>query len=81
MGPSLPASFLCLPATEDDVRSVISFFVAKGCNLDNIPVYIHKYIIPILYPLKANLFNCSISEGIFPRLSQGRQSNSVTQGG
>ena len=66
MGPSLPASFLCLPATEDDVRSVISSFVTKGCNLDNIPVYIYKYLIPVLCPFIANLFNCSISEGIFP---------------
>ena len=66
MGPSLPASFLCLTATEDDVRSVLSSFVTKGCNLDNIPVYIYKYLIPVLCPVIANLFNCSISEGIFP---------------
>ena len=66
MGPSLPASFLSLTATEDVVRSVISSFVTKGCNLDNIPVYIYKYLIPVLCPVTANLFNCSISEGIFP---------------
>ena len=30
MGPSLPASFLCLPATEDEECRVISSFVYKG---------------------------------------------------
>ena len=66
MGSSLPVSFLSLPVTEDVVRSVISSFVTKGCNLDDIPVYIYKYLIPVLCPVIANLFNCSISEGIFP---------------
>ena len=65
MGPSLPASFLCLPATEDEVRSVISSFVTKVCNLDNIPVNIYTYLIPVLCPVITNLFNCSILEGIF----------------
>ena len=73
MSPSLPESFPCIPATEDDVRSVISSFASKGCNLDNIPVYIYKYLIPVLCTVIANLVNCSISERIFPDcLKEGR---------
>ena len=66
MGDRLPHSFFCLPATSDDVQKLLSSFVCKGCNLKSIPMFIYKYLSPVISPIISKINNISIEEGVFP---------------
>ena len=65
MGRRVPESFFCLPASEEEISRVIASFENKGCNINKIPVYIYKHVLPVISPVIADLFNCSIAEGRF----------------
>ena len=66
MGDRLPHSFFCLPATSDEVQKLLSSFICKGCNLKSIPMFIYKYLSPVISPIISKNFNISIEEGVFP---------------
>ena len=66
MGDRLPHSFFCLPATSDEVQKLLSSFVCKGRNLKSIPMFIYKYLSPVISPIISKIFNISIEEGVFP---------------
>ena len=50
----------------DEVQKLLSSFVCKGCNLKSIPMFIYKYLFPVISPIISKIFNISIEEGVFP---------------
>jgi len=60
------SSMFMQPVTVEHVKSVISEFPCKSCNINEIPSFIFKYCSNILAPPIANLFNESIGTGVFP---------------
>ena len=67
MGDRLHHSFsVYLLSTSDEVQNLLSSFVCKGYNLKSIPMFIYKYLSPVISPIISKIFNISIEEGVFP---------------
>lgn len=68
MGPACDMSFFATPCTEAETIKVISSFASKGCHTKEVSMFIYKQVIPYIGPIITNLFNNSISEGVFPSI-------------
>jgi hypothetical protein len=66
MGPPNLNSFFCSPVTVADVSEIIKSFPNKGCPTNFVPAYVFKIISPYVCQPIADIFNESISLGIFP---------------
>lgn len=55
-------------ATVGEINSVISSFANKSSRLNQIPVFIYRNVIDVIAPVICSLFNCSVTEGIFPEV-------------
>ena len=60
------SSFFVSPATRDEVANVINAFPTKGGYIKWIPVYIYKRLSAFLSDRISEMFNASVTEGIFP---------------
>ena len=68
-----PQSFFIFPSTPLEVNSIIMKFVNKSCSVNNIPVFIYKFLSEELSIILSNFFNLSVSVGVFPQfLKLGR---------
>ena len=61
-----PCSFYVYPASPSEVENVVMGFDNKSCNVDNIPIFIFKFLSKELSLILCKLFNLSISSGTFP---------------
>ena len=61
-------SFFVNPASSDEVESILMSFENKSCSLDFVPVFIFKKFSHYLSPIICDIFNSSISVGIFPEI-------------
>jgi len=66
MGPANVQSFFVGPATAADVEIVLKSLRNVGGGLHSIPVFIMKHCADILCPILSELFNKSVSAGVFP---------------
>ena len=66
MGDRADRSFFMLPSDPGEVSRVISSLPKKGSDLYSIPTFVMKYAIEEISPTICELFNLSISTGIFP---------------
>jgi len=66
MGLESDQSFFAAPATPSDVYAVVCSLKLKGAPLSDIPTFIYKRLNRHLCPLISDLFNKSLSTGIFP---------------
>ena len=55
------------PVSSDDVVKVITQANSKSCELDSLPTYLIKLILPSVAPFLTDLFNESLSSGIVPQ--------------
>ena len=62
----IPATFSPLPATPSEVIKLIKAFKDKPCHVNNIPVFIFKLLSSHIAPIICDIFNCAITEGVFP---------------
>ena len=62
----LQNTFGFLPTDCNEVKNVIISFKSKKSRLNEIPIYAFKYIVDIITPVLASLFNESVTNGIFP---------------
>ena len=62
----IPATFSPLPATPPEVIELIKAFKDKPCHANNIPVFIFKLLSSHIAPKICDIFNCAITEGVFP---------------
>ena len=66
-------SFVFNPTTSDEIFKIVNSFKNKRTCLNNLRVFILKKVSHILSPMIADLFNDSISSGVFPeKLKLGR---------
>ena len=62
----IPATFSPLPATPPELIKLIKAFKDKPCHVINIPVFIFKLLSSHIAPIICDIFNCAITEGVFP---------------
>ena len=62
----LQNTFGFLPTDCNEVKNVIISCKSKKSRLNEIPIYAFKYIVDIITPVLASLFNESVTNGIFP---------------
>ena len=62
----IPATFSPLTATPPAVIKLIKAFKDKPCHVNNIPVFIFKLLSSHIAPIICDIFNCAITEGVFP---------------
>ena len=73
LGDRLPNTFNFMATTPQEIFNIIKNFENKKSSLNNIPIFIIKKISYIISPLLSDIFNHSITEGIFPAtLKTGR---------
>ena len=60
------ASLFVYPATIGEVVDIIACLPNKGGNVDSIPMSVYKNISDIIAPIIVDIFNSSVSEGVFP---------------
>ena len=63
---SVRNSFFFQPILYTDVKNSISRLKNKSCDLNTIPNRVFKYLKELISPILAEIFNKSISNGIFP---------------
>ena len=68
MYPRNDSSFFMLPCTNCEVQEVINSFRNKCSTSDVVPIFIYKFLSPIVSPIIAKLFNKSLIKGIFPSM-------------
>ena len=68
MLPRITSSFFATPAYVNEVISIIKTLPNKNCGIDSIPILIYKKLSPFLAPIICDIFNKSVSEGIFPNI-------------
>ena len=61
-------SFFFLPTDSTEICSIVSKFKNKNTSVDKLPIHVIKVIIPLISPIIAQLFNESITIGIFPEV-------------
>ena len=66
MGPIINESFYAHPSEPEEVLNLIMSLPNKSSNINSIPLFIYKIIAPELSILISELFNFSISSGVFP---------------
>ena len=66
MGPPSNRSFFAYPSSTHEVEVVVNSFKTKGCNINEIPVYIYKRLSYLISPFISAVFNESLSLGKFP---------------
>jgi len=66
LGDMQPQSFFFRPVTEYEVKCTLDRLPNKSTSLKCVPVYIFKYFSVILSSIISDLFNSSVSSGIFP---------------
>jgi len=66
MGDRTQTSFFVAPVSHNDVNSIIAQLKNKSTGLQSVPIFVFKTFTDLLSPLIANLFNLSVSNGIFP---------------
>ena len=59
-------SFTPSPTTADEVNNIISSLQNKPSHVNVIPIFIIKKLSTFVSPIICNIFNSSISDGIFP---------------
>ena len=59
-------SFFASPTDSDEVATLIRAQVNKSSNLSTIPIFIYKLLSNTIAPILSELFNQSITQGIFP---------------
>ena len=62
----IPATFSPLPVTPSEVIKLIKAFKDKPCHVNDIPVFIFKLLSSHIAPIICDIFNCAITEGVFP---------------
>ena len=65
LDPNINSIFL-LPTSNYEVNNIINNFKSKNSNISMIPSKILKLITHLISPIIANLFNESITKGVFP---------------
>ena len=63
---SVMRSFYVLPTNAVEIRKIISEFKCKSTAISSIPVFIYKKLSNVISPVISDLFNESISLGIYP---------------
>ena len=63
-----PNSFVFIPTDAHEIATIISSCKSSGGNLQSIPNFIYKKIIPVVSPIIANMVNTSVSCGVFPSI-------------
>jgi len=66
MGQVNSRSFFVNPSTAFNVSNIINSLPNKSSDLDSIPIFIFKYCVDIVSSAISQLFNKSISDGVFP---------------
>ena len=66
MPPANNRFFFITPATPIEIETLIMSLPNKASNINIIPIFIYKKFSAFLAPLICNLFNSSVSEGIYP---------------
>ena len=67
MPPRVNSSFFAFPTTPTEIQKIIMSLPKKSCNINTVPVFIYKKKLSLyLSPIKCNIFNTSVKEGIFP---------------
>ena len=59
-------SFFVNPATPAEINCIIMSLEDKSCALDVVPVFVYKKFSHCLSPIICDIFNSSITEGVFP---------------
>ena len=57
-----------LPATEDEVKSIINSSPSKSCELDPLSTWLLKACLPELLPLITRIINTSLNSGTLPMI-------------
>ena len=66
--PRADRSFFAKHATIDEINKIIMSLPNKGCDINAIPIFIYKKLSMYLSPIICDIFNSSVSEGIFPEI-------------
>ena len=66
--PLADRSFFAKHATIDEINKIIMSLPNKGCDINAIPIFIYKKLSMYLSPIICDIFNSSVSEGIFPEI-------------
>ena len=66
MGPIANSSFYIKPSSATEVNKLILSIPNKGSHINNIPVFIYKIIASHISLVISDMFNYSVSLGIFP---------------
>jgi len=66
LGEPFLMSMFVPPASDCDVRRVISELPCKSCDINEVPSFIYKYFSDMMSPILAAFFNESSEIGIFP---------------
>ena len=73
LGPRNNCTFLFDFTDQDEVFNLIQGFQNKSCSPNNLPIFIIKKVSHIIAPIIADLFNESVTSGLFPdKLKVGR---------
>jgi len=66
MGNRTQSSFFVRPVCDTDVRLIICHLKNKSLGLKSLPTFLYKSCSDLLCPIIAELFNQSVSSGVFP---------------
>ena len=66
--PRADRSFFAKHANIDEINKIIMSLPNKGCDINAIPIFIYKKLSMYLSPIICDIFNSSVSEGIFPEI-------------
>ena len=66
MGPIADNSFYATPSNPNEINRLICSLPNKRSHINSIPVFVFKLIAPEISIIISDLFNCSISLGIYP---------------
>lgn len=66
MSASPSRSFFASPSTVDEVVDIIMALPTKSSPLDCVPIFIYKKMVSFVAPILCDIFNSSISRGVFP---------------
>ena len=73
LGNACPNSFSFMPTTPLEIHNIIRHLDNKKSSMNNVPIFVLKRISHIIAPLLSDIFNHSISAGLFPeKLKEGR---------
>ena len=61
------SSFFIFPSSPCEIHKLIMSMPNKSCNTDSIPIFIYKLLVDKLSVVLSDIFNISVSTGIFPQ--------------